>query len=93
MFAIVIWGAYLICFMLFWVFGMVMFWIICVGVLYEVYFMVELFLLGWLVLLTFMFLWVRMLSWVFLFCWVFGFLIIALVGLIDWGALLGGLVM
>jgi len=92
-FAVAIWGAYLIRSMLLWVLGMVTFWTTRVGALYEAYFTIELLLSGRLVPLALMPSWARTLSWAFPFRWAFGFPITALVGPIDRGALLGGLAM
>ena len=92
-FAIAIWGAYVIRSLLLWVLGMVTFWTTRIGALYEAYFTIELLLSGRLLPLTLMPAWVRAVSWALPFRWAFGFPIDALVGPITTRSLMGGLAM
>jgi ABC-2 type transport system permease protein len=79
-FAVAIWGAYLIRSFLLWVLGMVTFWTTRVSALFEAFFAVELLLSGRLVPMTLMPEWVQTLANFLPFQWTFGFPITALVG-------------
>lgn len=92
-FAVAIWGAYVIRSLLLWILGLVTLWTTRVTALYEAYFTAELLLSGRLVPMALMPEWVRTLSWLLPFRWAFGFPITALVGPISRGELLGGLAM
>ncbi|MBA3288982.1 MAG: ABC-2 family transporter protein [Acidimicrobiia bacterium] len=92
-FAVAIWGAYLIRSLVLWVLGMVTFWTTRVAALYETYFVAELLLSGRLVPMDLLPGWAQGLAWAFPFRWTFGFPITALVGPISNGELLVGLVM
>jgi ABC-2 type transport system permease protein len=90
-FAVAIWGAYLIRSMVLWTLGMITFWTTRIAALYEAYFTAELLLSGRLVPLSLMPGWVQAASWFLPFRWTFGFPITALVGPISTGQLLLGL--
>ena len=90
-FAVAIWGAYLIRIMNLWVLGMVTFWTTRVSALYETYFVIELLLSGRLVPMTLMPTWVQHLARFLPFEWTFGFPIEALVGNLSTSQLLFGL--
>jgi ABC-2 type transport system permease protein len=90
-FAVAIWGAYLIRTMFLWLLGMVTFWTTRVSALYELYFAAELLLSGRLVPMSLLPAWARDLAWLLPFQWTFGFPIEALVGQLTPGQLLGGL--
>lgn len=92
-FAVAIWGAYLIRTMLLWVLGMVTFWTTRVSALYELYFAAELLLSGRLVPMSLLPGWARDLAAFLPFQWTFGFPIEALVGELTPAQLLGGLAM
>ncbi len=92
-FAIAIWGAYLIRSMFLWLLGLVTFWTTRIGALYQLYFSAELLLSGRLVPMDLMPSWVQTLAWFLPFQWTFGFPITALVGPIDDGELVTGLAM
>jgi ABC-2 type transport system permease protein len=92
-FAVAIWGAYLIRSFNLWVLGMVTFWTTRIGALFEAYFLLELLLSGRLVPLELMPGWVQDVAAVLPFRWTFGFPIEALTGDGDTGGLLGGLAM
>ncbi len=79
-FAIAIWGAYLIRTMLLWLLGMITFWTTRVGALFELYFAAELLLSGRLVPLSVMPPWVQDLAAWLPFRWAFQYPIEALVG-------------
>ena len=91
-FAVAIWGAYLIRSMLLWVLGMVSFWTTRVSAIFELYFATELLLSGRLVPLSLMPPWVQTLSAYLPFKWTFGFPIEALIGQLSTQQLLSGLV-
>jgi ABC-2 type transport system permease protein len=90
-FAVAIWGAYLIRSMLLWVLGMVSFWTTRVSAIFELYFATELLLSGRLVPLSLMPPWVQNLSAYLPFKWTFGFPIEALIGQLNNQQLLSGL--
>jgi viologen exporter family transport system permease protein len=90
-FAVAIWGAYLVRTMFMWVLGLLTFWTTRVGALFEVWFTAELLLSGRLVPLSLMPDWVRTVGAFTPFPSSFGFPIDALVGDLSTGELLGGL--
>lgn len=90
-FAVAIWGAYLIRTMFLWVLGMITFWTTRVSALYELYFATELLLSGRLVPMALLPQWARDLAWFLPFQWTFGFPIEALVGTLTPTQLLTGL--
>lgn len=90
-FAIAIWGAYLIRSMFLWLLGMITFWTTRVSALYELYFAVELLLSGRLVPMSLLPPWARDLAMFMPFQWTFGFPIEALVGTLSTTELLTGL--
>lgn len=92
-FAIAIWGAYLIRSVMYWLLGMVSFWTTRVGPLFEIIFTAELLLSGRLVPLGLMPDWVQMIASFLPFQWTFGFPIEALVAGLPPERLLGGLAM
>jgi ABC-2 type transport system permease protein len=90
-FAVAIWGAYLIRSMFLWLLGMTSLWTTRASAVFEVYVMAELLLSGRLVPLKLMPDWAQTLAGALPFKWTFGFPIEALVGNLSTGALLGGL--
>lgn len=92
-FAIAIWGAYLIRTMLLSLLGLITFWTTRVGAIFQLYFAVELLLSGRLVPMTLMPAWVRTLGTYLPFRYAFGFPIEALVGNLPTEQLLLGLMM
>jgi ABC-2 type transport system permease protein len=90
-FAIAIWGAYLIRTMLLSLLGMITFWTTRVSAIFELYFAIELLLSGRLVPLSLMPDWVQSLATVLPFRYAFGFPIEALVGNLPTDQLLLGL--
>ena len=90
-FALAIWGAYLIRSMFLWVLGMLSFWTTRVGALFELYFAAELLLSGRLVPMSLLPDWAQRLAGFLPFQWTFGYPIEALVGRLATPALLGGL--
>ncbi len=90
-FAVAIWGAYLVRTMLYWILGMVSFWTTRAGPLFQLMFTAELLLSGRLVPLSLMPGWAQQLANLLPFKWTFGFPIEALVGRLPEGDLLGGL--
>lgn len=90
-FAVAIWGAYLIRSMFLWLLGMITFWTTRVGALFELYFAAELLLSGRLVPMSLMPGWVQRLADFLPFQWTFGFPINALVGQLSTRDLLSGL--
>ncbi|NTU84013.1 MAG: ABC transporter permease [Chloroflexales bacterium] len=90
-FAVAIWGAYLIRTMLLWLLGLITLWTTRVSAIYELYFAVELLLSGRLVPLSLLPPWARDLAAFLPFQWTFGFPIEALVGQLTPAQLLGGL--
>ena len=92
-FAVAIWGAYLIRSMFLWLLGMVSFWTTRASAIFETYIMAELLLSGRLVPLSLMPGWAEDLAAVMPFKWTFGFPIEALVSDLSTEQLLGGLAM
>ena len=92
-FAIAIWGAYLIRSFNQSALGMITFWTTRVGAIFQLYIMVELLLSGRLVPLQLMPDWVERLAWLLPFRWTFFFPIEALVGDLSDQELLVGLAM
>ncbi len=92
-FAVAIWGAYLIRSVLLWVLGLVTFWTTRVSAVFELYFAAELVLSGRLVPLSLLPPWARGVAAVLPFQWTFGFPIEALVGRLPARQLLFGLAM
>ncbi len=90
-FAVAIWGAYLIRSVNYWILGMVTFWTTRVGPIFELVFTAELLLSGRLVPLSLMPDWAQQLANVLPFKWTFGFPIEALVARLPEAELLGGL--
>lgn len=90
-FAVAIWGAFLIRTMFLWALGMVSFWTTRVGALFELYFALELLLSGRLVPASLLPGWAQGLARLLPFQWTFGFPIEALVGELAPAQLLGGL--
>jgi ABC-2 type transport system permease protein len=90
-FAVAIWGAYLIRTMFLWALGMISFWTTRVSALYELYFAAELLLSGRLVPMSLLPSWAQGLAGWLPFQWTFGFPIEALVGELTPAQLLGGL--
>jgi len=92
-FAVAIWGAYLIRTFNQSALGLVTFWTTRVGALFSLYIVLELLLSGRLVPLTLMPDWAQTLAWLLPFRWTFYFPIEALVGDLSNEQLLGGLAM
>jgi ABC-2 type transport system permease protein len=92
-FAVAIWGAYLIRSVNYWILGMVTFWTTRVGPIFELVFTAELLLSGRLVPLSLMPEWAQQLANVLPFKWTFGFPIEALVAHLPERELLGGMAM
>jgi ABC-2 type transport system permease protein len=92
-FAVAIWGAYLIRSFNLWLLGMVSFWTTRVSALYEVYFVAELLFPGRLVPLQLMPAWAQTVANLLPFKWTFGFPIEVLVGHLTRAQLFGGLAM
>jgi ABC-2 type transport system permease protein len=90
-FAVAIWGAYLIRSMLLWALGLISLWTTRVSALYELYFAAELLLSGRLVPMALLPQWARDLAAVLPYQWTFGFPIEALVGQLSTRQLLTGL--
>jgi ABC-2 type transport system permease protein len=90
-FAVAIWGAYLIRSLFQWLIGLVTFFTTRVAALFEIYVVAELMLSGRLVPMSLMPPWVQTVSNVTPFQWTFGFPIEALVGQLGTRALLLGL--
>lgn len=90
-FAVAIWGAYLIRTMFLWLLGLITFWTTRIGAIYELYFALELLLSGRLVPMSLMPDWAQRLSDLLPFRWTFGFPIEALVGQLSTRDLLLGL--
>lgn len=90
-FAIAIWGAYLIRTMLLWLLGMISFWTTRVGAIFELYFAMELLFSGRLVPMSLLPEWARRLAGFMPFQWAFGFPIESLVGQMTPAQLVGGL--
>lgn len=92
-FAVAIWGAYLIRSMFQWVMGMITFWTTMIGAIAETWYIAEMLLSGRLVPLSLMPHWVQSLATFLPFKWTFGFPIESLVGNLSTARLLGGLAM
>jgi ABC-2 type transport system permease protein len=92
-FALAIWGAYLIRSVNYWILGMVTFWTTRVGPIFQLVITAELLLSGRLVPLSLMPDWAQRLADFLPFKWTFGFPIEALVGRLPESELLGGLAM
>ena len=90
-FAVAIWGAYLIRSLLLWMLGMITFWTTRVTAIFELYFALELLLSGRLLPVGLMPSWVRHVARFLPFESTFGFPITALVGPISGTALVVGL--
>jgi ABC-2 type transport system permease protein len=90
-FAVAIWGAYLVRTMLYWILGMASFWTTRAGPIFQLVFTAELLLSGRLVPLSLMPEWAQRLADVLPFKWTFGYPIEALIGRLPEGELLGGL--
>jgi ABC-2 type transport system permease protein len=92
-FAVAIWGAYLVRTMIYWILGMASFWTTRVGPIFQLMFTAELLLSGRLVPLTLMPDWTQRLADLLPFKWTFGYPIEALVGRLPDAELFGGLAM
>jgi ABC-2 type transport system permease protein len=92
-FAVAIWGAYLIRTMFLWLLGLITFWTTRISAIYELYFALELLLSGRLVPMSLLPDWARRLANLLPFQWTFGFPIEALVGQLTPQQLLTGLAM
>jgi len=92
-FAVAIWGAYLIRSFNQSALGLITFWTTRVGALFSLYIIVELLLSGRLVPLTLMPEWAQTVAWLLPFRWTFYFPIETLVGDLSNKELLGGLAM
>ncbi len=92
-FAVAIWGAYLVRTMPYWILGMASFWTTRVGPIFQLVFTAELLLSGRLVPLSLMPPWAQQLADLLPFKWTFGFPIEALIGQLPEGELLRGLMM
>lgn len=90
-FAVAIWGAYLIRSMFLWLLGMISFWTTRVSALFELFFAAELLLSGRLVPMRLLPDWARRLADFLPFQWTFGYPIEALVGQLTTAELLNGL--
>ncbi|MGH2541645.1 MAG: ABC transporter permease [Ardenticatenaceae bacterium] len=90
-FAVAIWGAYLIRSMFLWILGMISFWTTRVSAIYELYFAGELLLSGRLVPMSLLPDWAQRLADFLPFQWTFGYPIEALVGQLSTAELLTGL--
>jgi ABC-2 type transport system permease protein len=90
-FAVAIWGAYLIRTFNQSALGLITFWTTRVGAIFSLYILVELLLSGRLVPLTLMPDWAQTLAWLLPFRWTFFFPIEALVGDLSNAQLVGGL--
>jgi ABC-2 type transport system permease protein len=90
-FALAIWGAYVLRSLYMWALGMVTFWTTRVSALFELVWVTEMLLSGRIVPLALLPEWAERLSWLLPFRWTFGFPITALVGPIDGAELVGGL--
>ena len=92
-FAVAIWGAYLVRTMPYWILGMASFWTTRVGPIFQLMFTAELLLSGRLVPLSLMPEWAQRLADVLPFKWTFGYPIEALIGHLPDAELFGGLAM
>ncbi len=91
-FAIAVWGGFLVRFFLLWALGMLTFWTTRVSAIFELYFTVELLFSGRLVPLSLMPDWAQQLADVLPFKWAFGYPIEVLIGQLTPEAALLGLV-
>jgi ABC-2 type transport system permease protein len=92
-FAVAIWGAYLVRTMVYWIVGMASFWTTRAAPIFQLVFTAELLLSGRLVPLSLMPDWAQRLADLLPFKWTFGYPIEALIGRLPEGELLGGLAM
>ena len=92
-FAVAIWGAYLVRSMFQWVMGMITFWTTMIGAIAETWYISEMLLSGRLVPLSLMPHWVQSVAAFLPFKWTFGFPIESLGGNLSTAQLLGGLAM
>lgn len=90
-FALAIWGAYLVRTMILWALGLISFWTTRVSAIFETYFVIELLLSGRLVPLQLMPHWVQTVATYLPFKYTFGFPIEALVGNLSTAEHLTGL--
>lgn len=90
-FAVAIWGAYLIRTMMLWLLGMITFWTTRVSAIFELYMAIELLLSGRLVPMALLPDWAQRLSAFLPFQWTFSFPIEALIGHLSAWDLLAGL--
>lgn len=92
-FALAIWGAFLIRMMFLWLLGLISFWTTRVAALYELFFALELFLSGRIAPLVLFPEWTQRLADWLPFRWTFGFPIEAFIGQLTTAELVGGLAM
>ncbi|CAN5637295.1 ABC-2 family transporter protein [soil metagenome] len=92
-FAVAIWGAFMVRALMLWLLGMITLWTTRIAAICETYFMAELLLSGRLVPMALLPDWAQRISWFLPFRWAFAFPITALVGPIDRGDLVIGLAM
>jgi ABC-2 type transport system permease protein len=90
-FAIAIWGAYLVRTMIYWILGMAAFWTTRTGPLFELVITAELLFSGRLVPLSLMPQWAQTVADLLPFKWTFGYPIEALIGHLPPAELFGGL--
>ena len=90
-FAIAIWGAYLVRTMIYWILGMAAFWTTRTGPLFELVITAELLFSGRLVPLSLMPQWAQSVADLLPFKWTFGYPIEALIGHLPPAQLFGGL--
>lgn len=93
MFAIALWGGFLVRFFLQWALGLITFWTTRVGAFFELYFTVELIFSGRLVPLALMPDWAQTVAAFLPFKWAFGYPIEVLIGQLSPQAVLSGLLM
>jgi ABC-2 type transport system permease protein len=92
-FAVAIWGAYLVRTMIYWAVGLLTFWTTRIGPVFDLFVTLELLLSGRLVPLSLMPEWAQQAAGFLPFKWTFGFPIEALTGHLPASELLGGLAM
>jgi ABC-2 type transport system permease protein len=90
-FAVAIWGGYLVRSMALWILGLITFWTTRVNAIFEMYFATELILSGRLVPMQLMPKWVQHVANFLPFKWTFGYPIEALIGRLSTSQLLEGL--
>jgi ABC-2 type transport system permease protein len=90
-FAVAIWGAYLVRSLNQWVMGMITFWTTMIGAIAETWYVAEMLLSGRLVPLGLMPRWVQTVAWFLPFKWTFGYPIEALLGRLSTAQMLVGL--